>query len=83
MSSGLSDDNLQIGLFDTVSAEQFGAAVLGFLTYRVPLFFGKIRDAFQQMAIEDAAANGGAGVASSTKSSSNDISTVRIIMMRC
>ncbi|OEU07280.1 hypothetical protein FRACYDRAFT_277859 [Fragilariopsis cylindrus CCMP1102] len=52
MSSGLSDDNLQIGLFDTVSAEQFGAAVLGFLTYRVPLFFGQIRDAFQQMAMK-------------------------------
>ena len=75
MSSGLSDDNLQIGLFDTVSAEQFGAAVLGFLTYRVPLFFGQIRDAFQQMAIEDAAANGGAGVASSTKSSSSSSSS--------
>ncbi|OEU08571.1 hypothetical protein FRACYDRAFT_196197, partial [Fragilariopsis cylindrus CCMP1102] len=71
MSSGLSsDDNtLQIGLFDTVSAEQFGAAVLGFLTYRVPLFFGQIRDAFQQMAIEDANA---AGVVSSTSSNSSD-----------
>lgn len=33
------------GMFDTVTAEQFGMAVLGFLTYRVPLFAGQIRDA--------------------------------------
>ncbi|KAL3931610.1 MAG: hypothetical protein SGBAC_011228 [Bacillariaceae sp.] len=34
------------GTFDTVTGEQFGAAVLGFLTYRVPLFIGQVKDAF-------------------------------------
>jgi len=30
------------GLFRYVTAEQFGAAMLGFLTYRIPLFVGQI-----------------------------------------
>jgi hypothetical protein len=34
--------------FDTVTTEQFGAAVLGFLTYRLPLFIGQVRDAFKE-----------------------------------
>lgn len=32
--------------FDRVTAEQFGAAVLGFLTYRIPLFLGQLQEAF-------------------------------------
>ena len=32
---------------DRVTAEQFGAAVLGFLTYRIPLFLGQIQDALK------------------------------------
>ena len=32
---------------DRVTAEQFGAAVLGFLTYRIPLFVGQIQDALK------------------------------------
>ena len=41
--------------FDTVTTEQFAVAVLGFLTYRVPLFIGQVRDAFKEdMVTEDA-----------------------------
>ncbi|KAG7341811.1 hypothetical protein IV203_006903 [Nitzschia inconspicua] len=36
-------------MFDTVTQEQFAAAVLGFLTYRVPLFVGQVQDAFAEM----------------------------------
>jgi hypothetical protein len=32
---------------DRVTAEQFGAAVLGFLTYRIPLFLGQVQDALK------------------------------------
>lgn len=53
MSSGLGDD-FTVSLFDTVTREQFGAAVLGFLTYRAPLFVGQIRDAFKALEAEDA-----------------------------
>jgi guanylate kinase len=35
-------------MFDTVTAEQFGAVFLGFLTYRLPLFLSQIRDAFKE-----------------------------------
>jgi hypothetical protein len=35
------------GPFDTVTAEQFASAILGFLTYRIPLFFTQIQDAFK------------------------------------
>lgn len=34
------------GMFDTVTKEQFAFAVLGFLTYRIPLFIGQIQKAF-------------------------------------
>ena len=39
---------------DTVTSEQFAAAMIGFLTYRVPLFISQIQDAF---AADKAAAN--------------------------
>jgi hypothetical protein len=52
MSSGLGDD-FTFEMFDTVSREQFGATVMGFLTYRVPLFFGQIRDAFKNLEAEN------------------------------
>eukprot|EP00537_Pseudo-nitzschia_pungens_P011718 CAMPEP_0172390136 /NCGR_PEP_ID=MMETSP1061-20121228/6854_1 /TAXON_ID=37318 /ORGANISM="Pseudo-nitzschia pungens, Strain cf. pungens" /LENGTH=634 /DNA_ID=CAMNT_0013120427 /DNA_START=278 /DNA_END=2178 /DNA_ORIENTATION=- len=55
MSSGLGgDDEFTMELFDTVTRQQFGAAVLGFLTYRVPLFVGQIRDAFKELEAETA-----------------------------
>ncbi|GAX19498.1 hypothetical protein FisN_19Hh073 [Fistulifera solaris] len=34
------------GTFDYVTAEQFGAAMLGFLTYRLPLFAVQLQEAF-------------------------------------
>ena len=34
------------GTFDYVTAEQFGAAILGFLTYRIPLFAVQLQEAF-------------------------------------
>lgn len=48
------DDNpvLENGIFGTVTAEQFGAAILGFLTYRIPLFLTQIQDAFKNEAGE-------------------------------
>jgi guanylate kinase len=51
--------------FDTVTQEQFAAAVLGFLTYRVPLFVGQVQDAFAEFQDDDGATNlaGSAGVA--------------------
>jgi hypothetical protein len=53
MSSGMgNDDDISMGLFDTVTQKQFAAAVLGFLTYRLPLFVGQIRDAFKQLEAE-------------------------------
>jgi guanylate kinase len=33
--------------FGSITAEQFGSAILGFLTYRAPLFFSQIQDAFK------------------------------------
>jgi guanylate kinase len=33
--------------FGSITPEQFGAAIAGFLTYRAPLFFSQIQDAFQ------------------------------------
>ncbi len=71
MSSGLGDD-FTMRLFDTVTEQQFAAVVLGFLTYRLPLFVGQIRDAFKALeaeengnALEDAGIQlpGSAGVA--------------------
>lgn len=35
------------GTFDYVTTEQFGAAILGFLTYRLPLFAVQLQEAFQ------------------------------------
>ena len=35
------------GLFDYITSEQYGAAVLGFLTYRVPLFGLQLMDALK------------------------------------
>jgi guanylate kinase len=35
------------GTFDTVTAEQFGAAIVGFLTYRIPLFLTQLQDALK------------------------------------
>mmetsp|Transcript_38547 Transcript_38547/g.43420 ORF Transcript_38547/g.43420 Transcript_38547/m.43420 type:complete len:686 (+) Transcript_38547:100-2157(+) len=70
MVSGLSDTTQVSHLFDTVTKEQFTAAVSGFLTYRVPLFFGQIRDAFSKMALEDAAAGMVADAVDSSSSSS-------------
>jgi hypothetical protein len=45
----LGDENpvLGQGPFDTVTTEQFASAILGFLTYRIPLFFTQIQDAFK------------------------------------
>lgn len=34
--------------FDTITVEQFGSAMLGFLTYRIPLFLGQIQEAFKE-----------------------------------
>ena len=62
MSSGLGDDGFTVELFDTVSREQFGAAVLGFLTYRLPLFVGQIRDAFKNLEAENNAEGGKAAM---------------------
>ena len=56
MSSGLGEDEFTMRMFDTVTQQQFGAACLGFLTYRLPLFVGQIRDAFKALEAED---NGG------------------------
>jgi guanylate kinase len=36
------------GTFDYITAEQFGAAILGFLTYRLPLFAMQILDAYKE-----------------------------------
>jgi len=63
MSNGLGDDGFTVELFDTVSREQFGAAVLGFLTYRLPLFVGQIRDAFKNLEAENDAEGGKATAA--------------------
>jgi len=52
MSSGLGDD-FTMRMFDTVTEQQFAAAVLGFLTYRLPLFVGQIRDAFKALEAEN------------------------------
>jgi hypothetical protein len=62
MSSGMGDDGFTVELFDTVSREQFGAAVLGFLTYRLPLFVGQIRDAFKNLEAENNAEGGKAAM---------------------
>jgi guanylate kinase len=55
-------------MMETVTAEQFGAAILGFLTYRLPLFLGQIQEAFKQDGDSDGDDNsvvlpGSAGIA--------------------
>lgn len=51
--------------FDRMTSEQFGAAILGFLTYRIPLFLGQLQEALQSDKDGDAASllPGSAGVA--------------------
>lgn len=58
------DDNpvVDAGIFTMVTAEQFGAAILGFLTYRVPLFLSQIQDAFKNDA-GDVVLPGSVGIA--------------------
>lgn len=51
------------GLFDYITAEQYGAAILGFLTYRVPLFLLQIRNAFRDEETGQVVLPGSAGVA--------------------
>ncbi|CAJ1954226.1 unnamed protein product [Cylindrotheca closterium] len=49
--------------FDTVTPEQFGCAVLGFLTYRVPLFLGQVQDALKEEVDAGGLLPGSAGIA--------------------
>jgi len=51
------------GPFATVTAEQFAVAVLGFLTYRIPLFVTQISDAFKDSKSGELVLPGSAGVA--------------------
>lgn len=62
-SLGDSNPVLGQGPFATVTAEQFAAAVLGFLTYRVPLFLIQIADAFKDTESGELVLPGSAGVA--------------------
>lgn len=48
--------------FGSITSEQFGSAILGFLTYRVPLFFSQIQDAFKDDA-GDVVVPGSVGIA--------------------
>ena len=48
--------------FDTITPEQYGAAILGFLTYRIPLFLTQLLDAFKDES-GNIALPGSAGVA--------------------
>ena len=58
-------------LLDTVTTEQFACAVIGFLTYRIPLFLGQLLDALKD---DDGgvALPGSAGVAMKLATSAND-----------
>lgn len=49
--------------FDTITTEQFAAAVIGFLTYRIPLFAGRIKDFIGTLDDEDILVPGSIGVA--------------------
>ena len=40
------------GIFSTVTPEQFGAAMIGFLTYRVPLFVSQLTPVVQESAVD-------------------------------
>lgn len=50
------------GTFELVTTEQFAAATLGFLTYRIPLFLTQISDAFKEE-IDDTILPGSIGIA--------------------
>jgi guanylate kinase len=50
------------GPFATITVEQFAAAILGFLTYRIPLFLSQLQDAFKDES-GDMVLPGSAGVA--------------------
>lgn len=58
-------------IFDTVTPEQYAAAVLGFLTYRIPLFLTQLLDSFKDEA-GDLALPGSAGVAMKLAQQSDD-----------
>ncbi|GKY93240.1 hypothetical protein MPSEU_000291700 [Mayamaea pseudoterrestris] len=51
------------GLLEFVTPEQFGAATLGFLTYRVPLFLTQIGDALRDTSDGESLLPGSAGIA--------------------
>jgi len=51
------------GLFDYITAEQYAAAVLGFLTYRVPLFLLQILDSLKDDESGEFAIPGSTGIA--------------------
>lgn len=72
-SRGDANPVLDQGMFATVTAEQFGAAILGFLTYRIPLFLTQIQDAFKNEEGE-LVLPGSAGIAMQL-AKSNDAST--------
>jgi len=65
------------GPFATITAEQFAAAVLGFLTYRVPLFLTQVADAFKDTESGELVLPGSAGVAMQlAKADSGDTSVL-------
>ena len=49
--------------FETITPEQFGAAILGLLTYRIPLFLGQIQDFLGSGSEEELTLPGSVGVA--------------------
>lgn len=52
MMSGDSNPVSAPGLFSTVTPEQFGAAMIGFLTYRVPLFVSQLTPVLSETATD-------------------------------
>lgn len=52
MMSGDSNPVLTPGMFSTVTPEQFGAAMIGFLTYRVPLFVSQLTPVISESATD-------------------------------
>lgn len=57
--------------FDTITPEQFACAIIGFLTYRVPLFMTQLLDAFKDES-GNVALPGSAGVAMQLASQSSE-----------
>jgi len=73
------DANIESSLFSTVSAEQFGCIILGFLTYRVPLFLRRIQEGFSDVGATNLP--GSAGVAASLLSGADaDLSASNILI---